>query len=185
MKNVLQRARILSALALALSALGCSFSPTARAQSENAVRSECTSTSKDTFNSADIVGSYSWSAKSTDASAEPGQKNYLTITALSGNLVHLHLATHERNGHDCLVEVDAALCGARMVFLPNQEDLGILKEKGMNPPRMKITTTKIEFIENSGGGFLSGPPYCGTMGYLRHSIPRSSRQTPVDRAILK
>lgn len=117
--------------------------------------------------------------------SESRRYDYLAITPSAGDVVRVRLSTVERNGHDCHLDSYAAICGSQIFLRPGKEDLETLARRGMAVPRLAISPRSIYFVDDESAGFTSGPPYCGTMGYLRHSFPRSDRKTSFDASIFQ
>ena len=137
-----------------------------------------------------ISGLYKKRSSTSESEAEARDElsrkyDYLGITPIKGNVVRVQLSTVERNGHDCHIDTYAFICGSRIIIKPDKKDQEILGQRQMSAPELAVTSNKISFIENPGGGFNSGAPYCGTMGYLRHAFPRSSRKTSFDPKVFQ
>lgn len=100
----------------------------------------------------------------------------LAISPLKGNRIRLRLKTREINGHDCEIDTEALVCGEIIHFQPSDEERGVMTRRGLLPPTMRIGLDSIAFVPAPDGTYYSGPPYCGTQGYLQHAFPRRSRQ---------
>lgn len=128
----------------------------------------------------DIVGMYRQSVAELPAAlGDSNEKrtgyNYLAISSKDGNLLRVRLATKEINGHDCGFDSRALLCGSTIQLLPNKADQETLESNNQSIPSLKVTKDHIAFATNSDGTVTSGSPYCGAMGYLRHSFARKTR----------
>jgi hypothetical protein len=179
------RCPVVKAIVTACCALGMALAqaqPAALAEVPACPSSSMASTQ---LSPASISGLYK--KRSGAASTKPGARgelsrkyDYLAITPVKDNVVRVQLSTVERNGHDCQMDTYASVCGLRIIIKPGKEDQEILKQRQMNTPELAVTANRISFIENPGGGFNFGAPYCGAMGYLQHAFPRSSRDTSFD-----
>lgn len=111
--------------------------------------------------------------------------NYLAITPVRANVIHLQLRTAERNGHDCRIDSLAMICGSRITLQPNEEEAAELARLQRGVPQLAVTSGHISFMRNPDGGYTWGTPYCGAMGYLTHQFLRSSRRTSFDPNIFQ
>ena len=136
----------------------------------------------------DIVGLYNKSVDGQSAQVgRPEEKlsgnNYLAITSLVGNRLRVRLSTKEINGHDCGFDSEALLCGRNIRLMPSQEDKAILYARKLPIPSLRVTENQIAFMPYADGTYVWGSPYCGAMGYLRHSFLRDTRIFKFDDAV--
>lgn len=109
--------------------------------------------------------------------------DYLAITPLSEKRLRVRLSTKEINGHDCGFDSEALLCGPVILLMPNDDERNQLEARELPVPRLFVTKKQIAFMPSSDGTYVWGSPYCGAMGYLRHSFQRITRRTNFDDRI--
>lgn len=136
----------------------------------------------------DIAGLYSNSVEGQSAYVGRSEEkisgnNYLAITTLIGNRLRVRLSTKEINGHDCGFDSEALLCGRTIQLMPSQEERAVLDTRKLPIPSLRVTENQIEFIPYADGAYVWGSPYCGAMGYLRHSFLRDTRKLKFDDAV--
>lgn len=136
----------------------------------------------------DIVGMYRQPIDLPPHSAfpldpKPSGYNYLAISEIAGNRLHVKLITKEIDGHECSLDNDAVLCGQRILITPNKEEKASLDRVKQTTPKLDVSSRSIQFSPNPDGTFTWGYPYCGSKGGLNQSFKRSSRDQKIDNTV--